>query len=253
MSDANVPEWAEKLLAKQQEVIDTLVKAQNELVQEQKGLVSTVAMLVTAMTAMTSKIGDLVQLVETNSAKNAGSPPPPTPEIMKAVAYAAVVQAKLDSSTIEEKSKNLVVLNLGELDSSGNPVKGDEMLVAEMIHSVGDPTLVKKLKEGKIKFRRHPTDRPPTARGRPLKLFFESQGERDLVLQHVKRNKTALMKEHPHSFIRRDYTAQELAVDRDLRQRAGLLNAAEGHLRYLVRDFEICQLPKPRPLPPRKA
>ncbi|EYC00245.1 hypothetical protein Y032_0117g691 [Ancylostoma ceylanicum] len=54
-----------------------------------------------------------------------------------------------------------------------------------------------------------------------------------------------------HFFVRRDYTPEELALDRSLRKQAGDLNAQAGKLLYVVRDFEIFKLKAPCDLPRR--
>lgn len=234
---------------------------QERMFAKQDGLLTVVTNMVESVTTLVGQVAglaDQMTLLLKSHGESESKGAPPQREVtmesnmVKSMTYAAIVQAKLDSESIEEKAKNMVVLNFGELDGEGQLLNNDEKLLNEIVHAVGDEGLVKKLKAGKIKCRRHPADRPPSQRGRPLKIFLESQADRDLVLGFVRRNKTPLMRNNYHLYCRRDYTRAELETDRDLRRRAGIINAAEEQLAYVVRDFNICKLPNPRPLPPNR-
>ncbi|RCN35066.1 hypothetical protein ANCCAN_19097 [Ancylostoma caninum] len=72
-----------------------------------------------------------------------------------------------------------------------------------------------------------------------------------LWAKHMRSGRQSLTQRYVHSFARRDYTAQELQLDRALRKQAGDLNAREGKLNYVERDFEIVKLRNPRELPRR--
>ncbi|KIH52402.1 hypothetical protein ANCDUO_17497 [Ancylostoma duodenale] len=67
----------------------------------------------------------------------------------------------------------------------------------------------------------------------------------------MRSGRQSLTQQFVHSYARRDYTAEELSLDRMLRKEAGDLNAREGKLLYIVRDFDIVKLSAPRDLPRR--
>ncbi|KIH43665.1 hypothetical protein ANCDUO_26324 [Ancylostoma duodenale] len=67
----------------------------------------------------------------------------------------------------------------------------------------------------------------------------------------MRSGRQSLTQRFVHSYARRDYTAEELSLDRTLRKEAGDLNAREGKLAFVVRDFDIVKLNTPRELPRR--
>lgn len=252
-----VPEWAAKLLLQQDSMIQNLMETQAKLfekndvlVQKHDEMMGVVSALAKSVAALTEEIAKMMKAQnsppkETTNGQENGS----SPDLLKSMTYSAVVQARLDAATIDEKSKNFVIMNFPEVDENESLLQNEDKLVHEIIQAVGDPNLIKKLNEDRIKYKRHPQDKAPTKRGRPLKIFLESQAERDLVLGYLRRHKTPLLRQNHHTYCRRDYTRHELEVDRDLRKRAGTLNATYGELRYVVRDLQIFTLSAPHPLP----
>ncbi|KIH68463.1 hypothetical protein ANCDUO_01195 [Ancylostoma duodenale] len=92
----------------------------------------------------------------------------------------------------------------------------------------------------------------------PLAIPVESheaqaQGLRESLLAHMRNGRQNLAKHFVHSFSRRDYTPEELDLDRTLRKEAEDRNTRKRKLAYIVRDFDIyvVKLRTPRDLPRR--
>ena len=68
------------------------------------------------------------------------------------------------------------------------------------------------------------------------------------MLAHMRAGPQSLARKFIHSFVRRDYTAEELKLDRALRKHAGGMSAREGKLAYIDRDFDIIKLRAPSEL-----
>jgi len=252
-----------KIIEKQGHIIENMSIAnekfgqqQREMLEQQKAMLQQQGEMLHTVQQLATTVASLVQQLTADGGGASTRADPiqqiPSPSAIKAMAYSAVVKAQLDAPTIVAKAKNLVLCNVGELDEKGMPVKDlDQKILNETFTNLGDKDLQGKWQRGEIKFHRHPETRPPTARGRPLKVFLQSQADRDLVLGHVRRQRPSSLRAFPHAYIRRDLTREELSTDRDLRQRAGILNASFGGLKYVVRDLEIFTLSNPRPLPKR--
>ncbi|KAK6038615.1 hypothetical protein COOONC_23880 [Cooperia oncophora] len=103
----------------------------------------------------------------------------------------------------------------------------DREAIKEIIDAACDNELMSQWKAGNIKIAR--------AQGPSLGLY--------------EKGRLSLTQTFHHSYARRDYTKEELDYDRQLRKRAGLLNANAGKLSYVVRDLAIHKLKTPRDLP----
>lgn len=105
---------------------------------------------------------------------------------------------------------------------------------------------------GRITSHRHPVGDPriPGVRGRIIKLSLPIQ-LMDCLLAHMSSDRQGLTKQYVHSYARRDYTPEELQLDRTLRKQESDLNARECKLIYVVRDFDNVELRTSREIPRR--
>ncbi|KIH58197.1 hypothetical protein ANCDUO_11599 [Ancylostoma duodenale] len=101
---------------------------------------------------------------------------------------------------------------------------------------VGDSDLIHAYELGHITSHRHPAGKPraPGARGRIIKISLPSQELRNSLLAHMRSGRQSLTERFVHSYARRDYTAEELQLDRSLRKQAGDLNAREDNFVHLA-------------------
>lgn len=83
-------------------------------------------------------------------------------------------------------------------------------------------------------------------RGRIIKIDLPSQTLKDRLLYHMKSGRQSLTRKFVLSNARRDYTLEELEMDRSLRRQAGELNAKSGRLEYVVSGLQIHWLRNPR-------
>ncbi|KAL6742641.1 hypothetical protein Aduo_015771 [Ancylostoma duodenale] len=167
--------------------------------------------------------------------------------------YSTLVKVRADSHTIDEKLRRITWVGIDEQEDEDSTRRFDYEILKEAVYSSGDDRLIDEFNRGNIKSHRHPIGKPrgPGTRGRIIKIALPSQELRDILLEHMRSGRQSLTQQYVHSFARRDYTAQELQLDRALRKQAGDLNAREGKLNYVVRDFEIVKLRSPRELPRR--
>ncbi|EYC37984.1 hypothetical protein Y032_0752g2055 [Ancylostoma ceylanicum] len=167
--------------------------------------------------------------------------------------YSTLVKIQTDGELINEKSRRIAWIGIDEQIDEESTRRFDHEIVKEAVHTSGDQELIREFEEGRIVSHRHPPGKPrgPAARGRIIKIALSSQDLRDRLLAHMKSSRQSLTQRFVHSFARRDYTVEELSLDRALRKQAGDLNAQEGKLAYIVRDFNIVRLKVPRDLPTR--
>lgn len=171
----------------------------------------------------------------------------------KSLLYSSMVKIKNDSQKIEEKSRMIAWIGIDELASEEETRRFDHEILREAIYTSGDDELKSEFDRGQITSRRYPVGKPrkPGARGRIIKITLPNQALRDSLLAHMRSGRQSLTQKYVHSFARRDYTEEELHLDRALRKEAGQLNAQAGKLLYIVRDFDIIKLKAPRDLPHR--
>lgn len=167
--------------------------------------------------------------------------------------YSNIVKVKADSQRIEEKSMRIAWVGIDEQANKESTRRFDREILKEVVHTSGDEQLIREFEQGCITSNRHPAGKPrgPGERGRIIKISLPSQALRDALFDHMRSGRQSLTQRCVHSFARRDYTAEELSVDRSLRKEAGDLNAREGKLAYVVCDFNIVKLKVPRELPRR--
>lgn len=171
----------------------------------------------------------------------------------KSLLYSTMVKVKADSQRIDEKSMRIAWLGIDEQPNEELTRRFDREILKEVVQTSGDDQLIRELEQGRITSHRHPAGKPrkPGERGRIIKICLPNQALRDSLLDHMRSGRQSLTQRFVHSFARRDYTVEELSVDRALRREAGNLNAREGKLAYVVRDFNIVKLKVPRELPRR--
>ncbi|KIH68738.1 hypothetical protein ANCDUO_00929 [Ancylostoma duodenale] len=172
------------------------------------------------------------------------------PSTQQSNLYAAMVKVRADSSKIDEKLKTIAWVGIDEKVDERSTCRFDREIVKEAVYTSGCDDLIREFEEGRISIHRHPDGRP-RGRGRMIKIPLSNQALRDSLLSHMKSGRQSLTQELMHSFARRDYTVEELSLDRSLRKQAGDLNAQAAKLLYVVRDFDIVKLKTPRDLPKR--
>ncbi|VDL67127.1 unnamed protein product [Nippostrongylus brasiliensis] len=168
----------------------------------------------------------------------------------KSVVYSTFVKFKADSKEIDEKARRIAWIGIGEQESEELTRRFDREILKEAVQTSGNDELIREFEKGRITSYRHPAGKPrgTGARGRIIKISLPNQELRNALLSHMRAGRQSLTRQFVHSFARRDYTSEELRLDRRLRKEAGERNAAEGKLMYIVRDFDIVKLKTPREL-----
>ncbi|EYC03568.1 hypothetical protein Y032_0093g2666 [Ancylostoma ceylanicum] len=177
-----------------------------------------------------------------------------SPAVQQGCLYSAMVKIRADSSKIDEKLRTITWVGIDEKVDERSTCRFDREIVKEAVYTSGCEDLIREYEEGRITIRRHPSGSPrgPGKRGRIIKITLANQSFRDSLLSHLRSGRQSLTQQFVHSFARRDYTMEELTLDRSLRKQAGDLNAQAGKLVYVVRDFDIVKLKNPRELPRRQ-
>ncbi|EYB82078.1 hypothetical protein Y032_0367g32 [Ancylostoma ceylanicum] len=147
--------------------------------------------------------------------------------------------------------RTITWVGIDEKNDEESTRRFDQEIIREVVLTSGNEDLISELDAGRITSHRHPIGKPrgPSGRGRIIKIRLANQQLRDALLSHMKAGRQSLTEQFVDSFARRDYTMEELNLDRALRKRAGDHNALEGKLVYIVRDFDIIKLKYPRELP----
>ncbi|EYB92878.1 hypothetical protein Y032_0189g1208 [Ancylostoma ceylanicum] len=193
--------------------------------------------------AIVSRLSELEKNILSNS----------TAHSQQNVLYSTLVKVRADSQRIDEKLRMITWVGIDEQVNEDATRRFDREILKEVVYTSGDNDLIREFDEGKISSYRYPSGKPrgPGVRGRIIKISLSSQALRDSLLAHMRSGRQSLTKQFVHSFARRDYTPEELDLDRTLRKEAGDRNAREGKLAYVVRDFDIVKLRTPRDLPRR--
>ena len=146
--------------------------------------------------------------------------------------YSALIKVRADSQKIDERMRTVVLVGIEEKSNENDTRRFDEEIVGELVNTSGNSDLVREFESGHIAVRRHPPNRPQNSgrKGRIIKITLTNQELRDSLLFHMRCGRQSLTREFIYSFARRDYTPEELALDRSLRKQAGELNAKEGML-----------------------
>ncbi|XGW07566.1 hypothetical protein V3C99_010605 [Haemonchus contortus] len=165
--------------------------------------------------------------------------------------YSTLVKFKADSKIVDEKACRITWVGIGEQATEAATNAYDKEALKEVIVSSGDQELLNEFNSGRIVAHRYPKTKPVSKNPRPriIKISLGSQRLRDRLLDHMRAGRLSLTKDFVHSYARTDYTKEELAYDRSLRQKAGIMNREEGKLSYVVRDLAIHKLRTPRDLP----
>ncbi|KHJ97485.1 hypothetical protein OESDEN_02536 [Oesophagostomum dentatum] len=97
----------------------------------------------------------------------------------------------------------------------------------EMPLWASDFDLIREYEKGHISCHRHPPGKPRQVgeRGRIIKITLPSQNFKERLFEHMKTGRQSLTERFLHSYARRDYTNEELNLDRVLRKEAGDRNA----------------------------
>ncbi|MFH4979093.1 hypothetical protein AB6A40_005802 [Gnathostoma spinigerum] len=201
-------------------------------------------------------IAKLDQLIAVNSSLSSAisstHKQPAHPIISNSTLYSTVARVvHTDAAVLQEKAKRAVFIGVPHASTKEATAKEDSSMVAEVIRQSDNRELLDALEAGNISTQRHPSYEVTPGRTRPLKVSFPSKTLRDQFINYVRFNKPQRIKNHPHCYVRRDYTDHELCEDRRLRQQAGIMNAQAKQLKYVVRDLRIITLKSPRELPKR--
>ncbi|WKX95687.1 hypothetical protein Q1695_012275 [Nippostrongylus brasiliensis] len=169
----------------------------------------------------------------------------------KSLLYSTLLKFQANAGTIEGKSKRIAWIGIEEKGSEEATKRFDREILKEVVHTSGDAELIANFDRGLITAQRHPHGKPraPGEQGRLMKIFLPNQELRDSLLAHMKTGRQSLTQRFTHSFARRDYTTDQLMLDRAIRKEAGERNAREGRLASVVPDFQIVKLSSPRELP----
>ena len=151
-----------------------------------------------------------------------------------------------NTATLADKATRAVLVGAAEQDDPAETLRSDTLLLSSIIQKMNDESFTME----SISFKRHPEERKGSSH-RIIKIQFRNQSLRDAFLRRCQLIQGARMTGSPHAFFRRDYTSDELTLDREKRREAGMLNAECGELRWVVRDLRLFKLSNPRPLPPR--
>ncbi|WKY03835.1 hypothetical protein Q1695_005077 [Nippostrongylus brasiliensis] len=253
--DPDMPLWASKLIERfdayamtVQSSFDRLIEQVNTVMETQEKLVSRLAFLEEKLDTVISRNEHKAKLLEDKITQSR------LPSVeQKNILYTAMLKFNADRHQIEEKAKRITWIGIEEKDTESLTAIFDREILKEAIYSSGNGDLISAFENGLVSSRRHPPGKPraPCERGRPIKIHLPSQDLRDALLTHMRSGRQPLAQRFVHSFARRDYTPEELELDRALRKEAGDRNAREGKLIYVVRDFDIVKLSSPRELPRR--
>ncbi|EYC14731.1 hypothetical protein Y032_0039g125 [Ancylostoma ceylanicum] len=173
----------------------------------------------------------------------------------KSLLHSTMIKVEADRQRIDDKQKRITWVGIDEQSDEQSIRRFDREILREVIHTSEDDQLIREFEQGQITSHRHSVGKPrrPGERGRIIKISLPTQALRDSLLAHMRSGRQSLTQQFVHSYARRDYTAEELSLDRMLRKEAGDRNAREGKLIYIVRDFDIVKLNTPRDLPKRSS
>lgn len=176
------------------------------------------------------------------------------PSVQKSLLYSTMVKLNADRQKIDDKQRMITWVGIDEQSNEEATRRFDREILKEEVLTSGNEELIREFEAGHISAHRHPPGKPRNngGRGRIIKISLPNQSLRDSLLAHMRCGRKSLTQRFVHSFARRDYTTEELELDRALRKEAGDLNAREGRLAYVVRDFDIVKLRSPRELPRRR-
>ncbi|KAK6060489.1 hypothetical protein COOONC_01848 [Cooperia oncophora] len=140
--------------------------------------------------------------------------------------YTTLVKFHSDTKNIASKHCNIVWVGIEEHGDDRSTSDFDREAIKEIIDAACDNELMSQWKAGNIKIARFPHNRSAASRKpRIIKINLPSQELRDRLLAFMRKGRLSFTQTFYHSYARRDYTREELDYDRQLRKRAGMLNA----------------------------
>jgi len=143
------------------------------------------------------------------------------------------LNALKEFSTLEEKSKNVVIVGLPELADDAATNSADENLCQEVFRNANlDATNCQVQRHGKKVPGRHQI----------VKILTDSKDIRDRVLKAFRQFRPSALPKT--AYVRRDMTPTELEHDRLCKQECYELNKKEGKRRFIVRDLNVIELKK---------
>ncbi|KHJ90408.1 hypothetical protein OESDEN_09750, partial [Oesophagostomum dentatum] len=153
--------------------------------------------------------------------------------------HSTVIKIRADDEKINEKSEKITWVGIGEQATETSTRRFDHEIIKEAVYTSGDQELIQELEEGHITHQRFPPGKPrkPGQRGRIIKVTLLSQALRDRLLTHMRSSKQSLTKPFTHSYARRDYTIEELKLDRYLRKQAGDVSAQSDPCHYVISKY----------------
>jgi hypothetical protein len=247
-------EWALKMQEKFDSLLDEVKSMFNQKFDELNAINQSLLAEVASLKSMISENKSV-----TNANGNTQSYASVTANGLKPAAlYSAMLKLKDDEPLIEQKAKNLIWIGVSEKEDDTATKQFDYEMVKEVIESNSNKMLTDELASGKIKVSRiNAKNKSDNSKGkgripRPVIVELQSKELRDKLLDLIRSKRCSLTKDMPHSYARRDYTVEEMIMDREKRQEAGKLNQDAGKLTWVVRNFELCKLRNPRDLPQKQ-
>ncbi|KHN77242.1 hypothetical protein Tcan_10938 [Toxocara canis] len=140
--------------------------------------------------------------------------PPATQSWVEPQIYSVMTKMiHMDRIELDEKNKRTVFIGIPHEATEKGTKEEDEKMLREAITACNNKQLSESYANGHITTKRHPDYRAGPNGYRPLKVMFESRIHRDIFLRSKKSNRPSKMQSLPHSYVRRDYTADELKYD----------------------------------------
>ena len=185
----------------------------------------------------------------TESLNKASQPNSEWPPISLNAISSSLTRVVFQQDSIRDKSTRAVLVGHPEDQDEEVTKRNDLLLIQNLLAKIDHPSL----NMDSITYHRHPAERKSVSHNRIIKIQLKDHAARDLFLSMARRVRGASLTGNPHAYFRRDFTSEELALDRELRQQAGRKNCEANSLIYIVRDLKIVKLSVPRVLPKRSA
>ena len=238
------PKWIEQLtvtlLAQTQTILRPFIDAVSELKESNNRIHELIS---THLTHINDNKHRLEKLESGPSVNNSD---------LSNVMYNAVAKVQTDQSTLGQKACRITWVGIQEKDSDQATFAFDSQALREVVEASENNELVQLLNNKQISCKRHPEQRNPNSdRPRIIKIQLPTPEHRDNLLQFMRKGRQSLTRTMVHSYARRDYTQEQLELDRSTRREAGRLNAEAGELVWVVRDMKLFKLRTSRPLPAR--
>lgn len=139
----------------------------------------------------------------------------------RAAIYSTLVKFRSDSKIVDAIACRITWVGIVEQASEQATYAFDKDAIKEVIEISGDEQLLDEFNNGKISFHRYPKIRKAnSSRSRIINIYLGCQKLRDKMLEHMRTGRKSLTKEVVHSYVRTDYTREELDYDRTLCRKA---------------------------------